>query len=141
MLTKRLLLYVLLYIAFEIFTDYLHLRTQTIILTDTKIMARNKSFDLNKITAVELTNEMDKSTPIASSNTSLYNGIPSAAGVAAGMAAGAFNASMALSGAAYKSGSKKAYCVGIVYGNKRYYLAKMMRAIRAQALYNFLTQN
>lgn len=114
-------------------------KKQVIKIIGGKLITAKQSFDVASISSIELGNAFS-STSLMSSNSVVVG--TGAVGIAAGAVGSALQgATMGLANASLKSGAKKGYYVKIVYGTKKYYVAKRMREIRANALYSALTGN
>lgn len=130
-------------ILFCVWAFKFHKKSQFITLTKEKVMARNKSFDLDKITSVELRNALSD-VPVAQHSGSVVvvrgGGVWGAAATSGAVLGDAMGrAMMGVVNMSLKSGAKKAYFVQISYGTKKYILANRMRLPRAEGLYRYLT--
>ncbi|WP_353193428.1 hypothetical protein [Pandoraea pnomenusa] len=114
-------------------------KTQVVKLINGKLIVGDKSYDTAQVSSIELGNSF-ANTPIVTSN-SVYVGSGAVGMAGAAVGATMQNLAAGMANASARSGAKKGYYVRIVYGTKKYYLAKSLREVRAQALYNVLTSD
>lgn len=127
------------------------LESQIIQLANGKLIAKEKSFDISKISSVEFGNGFE-SVPQYQHTGSVY--VPMGSGTEGALDAsmrgattagavigdGLGRAAMGAVNMSINSEAKKKYYVRIVYGTEKFLVATKMREIRALALYKYLTE-